>query len=421
MTSASLRPGSEQALRVMYLTPYYRPYLGGIERAIEELSHQIQQSPQVEAVGVLTTKYSFPRVAQPDWADRETLPDGVEVYRLPGFPRWSPPLYSVPLVWFSPGRVREYLNEFRPNVIHFVGDGWFWGHYWARIHWGKQARFVFTPSFHTLPLARWWLAPINAALCRTVDDIVPLTKQEARGLGRAYLAQRRKQTIIGWGAPLPDPDAMEAVRLEVDVDKEHTDVGVPHPPGQPASRNGNSGSGSLTILCVGRLGRHKAQLWLLDVYREARSRFNKPVRLALVGRDEGDADAIAAYVEEHGLQDEVVVTGEVSDSELARWYARADLFALFSHYEAFGLVFFEAMAYGAPVLSHDVGSNRELLHTGAVVTPRFDRQAAVARLTELVNDDATRRQLGQAARDYALAEFTWPAVAEKYLAVYRGG
>ena len=98
MGSAPLRPGSGQALRVMYLTPYYRPYLGGIERAIEELSHQIQQSPQVEAVGVLTTKYSFPRVAQPDWADRETLPDGVEVYRLPGFPagprrstrcRWS--------------------------------------------------------------------------------------------------------------------------------------------------------------------------------------------------------------------------------------------------------------------------------------------------------------------------------------------
>ena len=381
-------------LRVMYLTPYYRPYLGGIERAIEELSHQIQQSPQVEAVGVLTTKYSFPRVAQPEWADRETLPDGVEVYRLPGSPRWSPPVYSVPLVWFSPSRVRQYLEEFRPNVIHFVGDGWFWGHYWSRFHWGKRARFVFTPSFHSLPPVRWWLAPINALLCRTVDDIVPLTQQEARGLGRAYLAQRRKQTIIGWGAPLPDPEAVEA--------------------------DGNA-DGPLTILCVGRLGRHKAQLWLLDVYREARSSFNKPVRLVLVGRDEGDAAAIAAYVAEHGLRDEVVVTGEVSDSELARWYARADLFALFSHYEAFGLVFFEAMAYGAPVLSHDVGSNRELLHTGAVVTRRFDRQEAVARLTELVNDDDTRRQLGADARDYALAEFTWPAVAEKYLAVYRGG
>ena len=389
-------------LRVLYLTPYYRPYLGGIERAIEELSHQIQLSPQVEAVGVLTTKYSFPRVAQPDWPDRETLPDGVEVFRLPGFPHWSPPVYSVPLVWFSPRRVRQYLEEFRPNVIHFVGDGWFWGHYWTRLHWRGRARFVFTPSFHTLPLVRWWLAPINAVLCRTLDDIVPLTQQESRGLRRAYLAQGSKVSVIGWGAPLPDSSIVEQL-----LDERGTDpTGVEE---------------ALTILCVGRLGRHKAQLWLLDVYLQARASFNKAVRLVLVGRDEGDADDIAKFVEEQGLGGEVVVTGEVSDSELASWYARADLFVLFSHYEAFGLVYFEAMAYGAPVLTHDVGSNRELLYRGAVVTPRFDRQAAVAALTELVNDDGVRTRLGDDARDYTLAEFTWPAVAEKYLEVYRGG
>ena len=402
-------------LRVLYLTPYYRPYLGGIERAIEELSHQIQRAPGVEAVGVLTTKYSFPRVAQPSWPDRETLSDGIQVFRLPGFPRWSVPLYSVPLVWFSPLRVRQYLNEFQPNVVHFVGDGWFWGHYWARIHWGKRARFVFTPSFHTLPLVRWWLAPLNAALCRAVDDIVPLTQQEARGLRRAYLASGRKTSIIGWGAPPPDAGVIDSVRGEAVA--ETGDLASHQPSGQPGTDAG--AASALTVLCVGRLGRHKAQMWLLEVYRQARAQFNKPVRLVLVGRDEGDAGAIAQFVEDNGLGGEVVVTGEVSDEELARWYARADLFVLFSHYEAFGLVYFEAMAYGAPVLTHDVGSNRELLHRGAVVTPRFDREAATASLTELVNDDAARRRLGADAREYALAEFTWPAVAEKYLEVYR--
>ncbi len=402
MGSAPLRLGSGRALRVLYLTPYYRPYLGGIERAIEELSHQIQQSPQVEAVGVLTTKYSFPRVAQPDWPDREMLPDGVQVFRLPGFPRWSLPVYSVPLVWFSPRRVKEYLDEFRPNVVHFVGDGWFWGHYWTRLRWGKRARFVFTPSFHTLPPVRWWLAPLNAALCRMVDDIVPLTQQEARGLRRAYLAPRRKLNVIGWGAPPPVAAVMQTVHEE-------------------RVREAAETESALTVLCVGRLGRHKAQLWLLEAYLQARARFNKAVRLVLVGRDEGDADAIADFVRQHGLECEVVVTGEVSDEELTSWYARADLFALFSHYEAFGLVYFEAMAYGAPVLTHDVGSNRELLHRGAVVTRRFDRDGAADSLAELVNDDEARQRLGQEARDYALAEFTWPAVAEKYLEVYRGG
>ena len=138
-----------------------------------------------------------------------------------------------------------------------------------------------------------------------------------------------------------------------------------------------------------------------------------------MGRDEGDAAAVGAFVEEHGLQGEVTVTGEVSDSELAELYAEADLFTLFSQYEAFGLVFFEAMAHGAPVLTHDVGANKELLERGAVVVPRYDRQAAIAELARLVNDSPARQQLGSEAQEYALSEFTWPAVAEKYLEVYQ--
>ena len=75
-------------LRVLFLTPYFRPYLGGIERAIEQLAFQIQQSPDVEAVGVLTTKFSFPRVPQPDWPDRESTDNGIEILRVPGRPGW---------------------------------------------------------------------------------------------------------------------------------------------------------------------------------------------------------------------------------------------------------------------------------------------------------------------------------------------
>jgi glycosyltransferase involved in cell wall biosynthesis len=91
---------------------------------------------------------------------------------------------------------------------------------------------------------------------------------------------------------------------------------------------------------------------------------------------------------------------------------------LFSQYEAFGLVYFEAMAHGLPVLTHDVGANGELLVKGAVVTPRFDQVAAVGELVRLVNDDDYRESMSKDAREYAVNEFTWPAVAGKYLEVY---
>ena len=114
-----------------------------------------------------------------------------------------------------------------------------------------------------------------------------------------------------------------------------------------------------------------------------------------------------------------LLTGELSDAELADWYSRTDLFTLFSRYEAFGLVFFEAMAHGAPVLTHDVGANRELLTRGAVVVPRFDKQAAAEEMVRLVNQDDQRLHLSREAQDYCLAEFTWSATAAKYLDVYQ--
>ena len=122
---------SAPPLRVLFLTPYFRPYLGGIERAIEQLSFQVMKSDQVEAVAVLTTKYAFPRVPHPEWADRDVTPEGISIFRLRGYPKRSIPLYSVPLVWFPPSQVRRYLKEFQPNIVHFVGDGWFWGHFWS--------------------------------------------------------------------------------------------------------------------------------------------------------------------------------------------------------------------------------------------------------------------------------------------------
>ena len=394
-------------LRVLFLTPYFRPYLGGVERAIEQLTFQIQQSAEVEAVAVLTTKYAFPRVPQPHWADRETTPEGIEILRLSGFPKWSVPLYSVPLVWFSPLQVRRYLREFRPNVVHFVSDGWFWGHFWSWFWLRGRARFVFTPSYHRLPLIRWWLRPINAFLCRVVDRIVSLTNQEAGLVRRDYWAPPRKQVVIGWGAP--EPGVAGAGPCDNSSPDPETELGSPDESTSP-----------LTLLCVGRLGRHKGQEWLLEVYRQARSRFQRPARLVLVGRDEDAQDRIAAWVQEAGLEREIIMFGEASDQELARWYSQADLFVLFSRYEAFGLVFFEAMAHATPVLTHDVGANRELLTQGAVVTPPFDQDEAVSAMVRLVNDDAYRHELGRQAQSYTLSNFTWPAVAQKYLDVYRG-
>ena len=54
-------------------------------------------------------------------------------------------------------------------------------------------------------------------------------------------------------------------------------------------RAGGGRGSPVTVLCVGRLGEHKGQVWLLDLYLRARPAFQRPARLVFVGKDEGDS------------------------------------------------------------------------------------------------------------------------------------
>jgi glycosyltransferase involved in cell wall biosynthesis len=380
---------SAPPLRVLFLTPYYKPYLGGIERVIERLSAGMAARADVEAVGVLTTHFAFPRKHMAGLPVREVMDGGVQVLRLPGVPHVAPPYFSVPLVWFHPSAIRAAIRHFRPTVLHWVGDGWFWGHYFSARYAAPETAVIFSPSFHTLTRDKFWLRPLNIALCRRADRVTALSSIEIERVRATYRVDPAKQVLLPWA-----------------VDPDESPPHVPAP-GEP-----------LTVLCIGRLGEHKNQRMLIDAFAAARPRLSRPARLVLVGRDEGGEAAVRVRVAALGLQDVVEITGEVSDAEVRAWYHRADLFALFSRYEAFGLVFFEALVAGVPVLTHKVGANAELLQEGGVLVEPFDVAAATEELVRLLNDDEQRHALGEAGRRYAAA-FTWPPVIDRFVRLYR--
>jgi glycosyltransferase involved in cell wall biosynthesis len=380
---------NNKELKILFLTPYFRPYLGGIERAIEQLALHLINQPDISEISVLTTKYSFPRVPHPEWQDRELTPEGVSILRLEGFPRKPPPIYSCPLVWFSPGKIKRYLMECDPDVIHFVGDGWFWGHIWAWLYRRKKSTFIFTPSYHPLPRTKFWLKGINILISRIADAVVSLSKMENTILQKDYHVPNYKQHIIHWGAnSLPtrekEPDAKQ-----------------------------------VTILCVGRLGKHKGQHWLIDTYNKASAKFTSPSRLILAGGYEGNISLLEQAAGNMGPNNQIIFTGELDDEQLSKWYARSDIFVLFSRYEAFGLVYFEAMLNRLPVLTHNVGANQELLLHGSVIVPEYNEHAAINELVTLVNNQEYRESLGEEARQYAKKHFSWDSAAQQYVHLYK--
>jgi glycosyltransferase involved in cell wall biosynthesis len=76
------------------------------------------------------------------------------------------------------------------------------------------------------------------------------------------------------------------------------------------------------------------------------------VRYVLVGKGD-DAGRIEAMTHKLGLERAVTMTGFVPEDELADHYRLADVFAMPSTGEGFGIAFLEALACGTPVLAGD--------------------------------------------------------------------
>jgi glycosyltransferase involved in cell wall biosynthesis len=95
----------------------------------------------------------------------------------------------------------------------------------------------------------------------------------------------------------------------------------------------------------------------------------------------------------------IAVSGPVDDATLGAAYAAADLFALPSRYEGYGIVYAEALAYGLPIIACDVGAVPELVGgKAALLVPPGDVEALSEALDLLLEDPALRSRMSAAAR-----------------------
>ena len=125
-----------------------------------------------------------------------------------------------------------------------------------------------------------------------------------------------------------------------------------------------------------------------------------------------------------GLGERVIFIGRIAEEALPAYYHAADVFCLPSvePSEAFGLVQVEAMACRKPVISCELNNGVTYVNrhgeTGLVAPPR-DSGALAAALNRLLEDEALRRETGEAGYVRAKSEFTLERMWEGMLNVYR--
>jgi glycosyltransferase involved in cell wall biosynthesis len=151
----------------------------------------------------------------------------------------------------------------------------------------------------------------------------------------------------------------------------------------------------------------------------ARLASGSAIHLVLVGAgvDAGNRDLQEA-IRAAGLAERVTLLGERRD--IPDLMAGLDILALTSRDEAFPMVLGEAMASGVPCVATDVGDSRLIVGDTGVLVPPNDPDALAAGLKELIQQDmAGRARLGEAARRRIEEAFSAPAIAGRYLDLYK--
>jgi glycosyltransferase involved in cell wall biosynthesis len=110
----------------------------------------------------------------------------------------------------------------------------------------------------------------------------------------------------------------------------------------------------------------------------------------------------------------------VTDAEIPAFFRRADLVVLpYREIDQSG-VLFTALAFGTPLLLTDVGGLGEVAATGAAeLVPPGDPAALHDAMRRLIADPERRAALAAAGRQAADTTYSWPAIAERTLALYR--
>ena len=177
------------------------------------------------------------------------------------------------------------------------------------------------------------------------------------------------------------------------------------------------------VLYVGRFAPVKG----IDRLMEAivHLQHHQRLRLVIVG---GDGDGAPEYrnlrklAQKLSIQGSVTFVGRIEQDGLPPYYSAADVLAVPSHYESFGLVALEALASGTPVVATKVGAMESILsegETGQVVNNGSSRSLADGIETFLSRTHAPSADAIRAT----VRRFSWANVAaamiDEYAAVLR--
>lgn len=321
-------------------------------------------------------------------APRYEVQDGIEV--------WHPRFFSIPglfksldgifMAWGSWATLRRLKQQFQFNLI--------------------DAHFAYPDGYAATLLGRWLDVPVTITLrgteIRHANDarlrrhLVRALHQAARVFSVSDSLKRHAQSL---GIPA---EKIQVVGNGVDTEKFFA------VDKQAARAKLNLAADVPVLISVGGLVERKGFHRVIDCLPGLLARYPTLQYLIVGGASaEGDMRAeLAAQVARLGLNAQVKFLGALPSGELRVPLSAADVFVLATRNEGWANVFLEAMACGLPVITTDVGGNREVVcrkELGAIV-PFGDQAALSAALDQALAQTWARSDIIRYAEENGWAQ-----------------
>lgn len=247
-----------------------------------------------------------------------------------------------------------------------------------------DAHFAYPDGYAATLLGKWFNVPVTITLRGTEVPLAKLPRRKVRmltAISRATrvfsVANSLKQHVVSLGV---EADKIRVIGNGVDINKfypldkcqERAELGIP--------------AEATVLISVGALVDRKGFHRVIEVLPELVKQYPALIYL-IVGGDSPEGNIKARLIEQVKtlkLENTVRFLGALSSEQLKKPLSTADIFVLSTANEGWANVFLEAMACGLPVVTTDVGGNKEVINNNdlGTIIPFADQQALTKALLQ---------------------------------------
>ena len=177
------------------------------------------------------------------------------------------------------------------------------------------------------------------------------------------------------------------------------------------------------VLHVGTFEKRKNITTLIKAFKILVDKGSADLNLVLVGKASNkpalnDIDNIKGLISKMGLANRVILTGYLSDAQVAYLYKKASLYVFASFNEGFGLPVLEAFYYKVPLIVADNSCLTEVAREGAIKFNPFDEQDLATKMDLLLTNPLVKDELVQKGLE-RLQYFSWEKTANILLSNFK--